>query len=608
MDRINTQHPDQATLAQKVLYWVFHAYRPLTMLELQHALAVETGDSSLDEDNITDEVLLLSVCNGLITYGKEGGSLALVHYTFQQYLEQKAEKIFPQAQIEIFRTCLTYISFNEFGQGPCHDWTDLSLRLEQWPLLSYAVENLGHHAHEEAEEVCKELILSFLSQGIKLSASIQALCVTDPVWFDDALIFSHFPSEIPALWFASFYGLEYTVSCLLAVQRYSIECKTMFGDTALHAAASCANVQMFELLLSNGADIHAKTRAGNTPLHLVSVLPSRIPIYNEVSSGLGWNRMQYNARTQANSLHIARLLLDHGADVNAVNLQGETVLHFAIATGLDSLTQVLVARGANITLRDVNLRSPLTLAFNTCNEELLQTLLKHDLPRQIQCGTHDHAMWIAALEGEPSLLQKFLAKLSEVIRPDAQGRNLLQASAFRGNLECFEFLKDSDLNIEWVDLQRRTCLHFAAASRHTESIKILEYLLNQGLNPRQRDIDGWTPLFWAAKAGNTTNIQALLGVNTDGPYHDDRDWIPFAIAEYHGNSHASAMLRPPNRSLPQFLQPHQFGLSLLHSRYICDGCDLVSHRAFRLSLCQISRLTLLVYCWFSTSVRGVPGL
>lgn len=40
---------------------------PLTMIEIQHALAVEIVDLTLDEDNIPEGDLLLLVCNGLVT-------------------------------------------------------------------------------------------------------------------------------------------------------------------------------------------------------------------------------------------------------------------------------------------------------------------------------------------------------------------------------------------------------------------------------------------------------------------------------------------------------------------------------------------------------------
>ena len=201
------------------------------MLELQHALAVEAGDTTLDEDNIPDEVLIMSVCNGLVTYEKEGGFLALVHYTFQQYLEQKAERLFPEAQAELVQTCLTYLSFDEFGRGPCQSEYDFEARLKRWPLLEYAVSKWGQHASQGAEEACKDLIFQFLCQSAKVSASVQVLYGRRSWAVNHA---GRFPLEVSALWLASYYGLEYTVFHLLASQKQSVNKATTWGDTALH--------------------------------------------------------------------------------------------------------------------------------------------------------------------------------------------------------------------------------------------------------------------------------------------------------------------------------------------------------------------------------------
>ncbi len=46
-------------------------------------------------------------------------------------------------------------------------------RLRRWPLLRYAMFTWEHHAHELAEEPCKELIMSFLSRSAVLSASVR---------------------------------------------------------------------------------------------------------------------------------------------------------------------------------------------------------------------------------------------------------------------------------------------------------------------------------------------------------------------------------------------------------------------------------------------------
>lgn len=81
MERINEQKPGFRRLANKVLSWITCAKRPLTTSELQHALAVEVGDTKLDEDNIERIERIVSVCAGLVTVDKETGIIRLVHYT-----------------------------------------------------------------------------------------------------------------------------------------------------------------------------------------------------------------------------------------------------------------------------------------------------------------------------------------------------------------------------------------------------------------------------------------------------------------------------------------------------------------------------------------------
>lgn len=52
MARIRGQVREQAENAKKVLLWITCATRPLTKIELQHALAVETEELKLDEENL----------------------------------------------------------------------------------------------------------------------------------------------------------------------------------------------------------------------------------------------------------------------------------------------------------------------------------------------------------------------------------------------------------------------------------------------------------------------------------------------------------------------------------------------------------------------------
>src|SRR4051794_38057720 len=54
MERIESQEAGFRKLAKQALSWVTSVKRPLTTLELRHALAVVIGEPELDEDNLPE--------------------------------------------------------------------------------------------------------------------------------------------------------------------------------------------------------------------------------------------------------------------------------------------------------------------------------------------------------------------------------------------------------------------------------------------------------------------------------------------------------------------------------------------------------------------------
>ncbi|KAL9105147.1 MAG: hypothetical protein Q9187_008807 [Circinaria calcarea] len=82
MKRIYDQSRDDRELANEVLSWITFALRPLSMSELQNALAIEPEKSELDTDAVPDEEILLSVCAGLVVVDQESGVVRLVRKFF----------------------------------------------------------------------------------------------------------------------------------------------------------------------------------------------------------------------------------------------------------------------------------------------------------------------------------------------------------------------------------------------------------------------------------------------------------------------------------------------------------------------------------------------
>ena len=78
MERVERQDNRRKQLAKRVLSWITHAVRPLSFIELQHALAVTSGATNFDPEAIIDEDILISVCAGLVVIDEKQRAVRLV--------------------------------------------------------------------------------------------------------------------------------------------------------------------------------------------------------------------------------------------------------------------------------------------------------------------------------------------------------------------------------------------------------------------------------------------------------------------------------------------------------------------------------------------------
>jgi hypothetical protein len=169
IERIKGQREAEASLAIKALLWIFCARRPLKIEELRHALQVKPDSTELEDDDLVEEDLLVSVCAGLVTIDEESNIIGLVHYTLQEYLGKIRGELFQNADADIARVCLTYLSFDVFKSGPCYSRESLNDRLEKYRFLDYASCNWGHHVREDQQAELVELVLRYLENGERLS-------------------------------------------------------------------------------------------------------------------------------------------------------------------------------------------------------------------------------------------------------------------------------------------------------------------------------------------------------------------------------------------------------------------------------------------------------
>jgi ankyrin repeat protein len=122
------------------------------------------------------------------------------------------------------------------------------------------------------------------------------------------------------------------------------------GTTPLLRAAKAGDTEVVKLLLAKGADPKLTTKFGMTPIM--------------AAAGLGTKEEDTTGRkkTEAEAIASIELCLAAGADVNAVDNQGDTALHGAAQKGDDQVVQFLADHGAKLDVKDKKGRTPLDAA------------------------------------------------------------------------------------------------------------------------------------------------------------------------------------------------------------------------------------------------------
>jgi ankyrin repeat protein len=135
-----------------------------------------------------------------------------------------------------------------------------------------------------------------------------------------------------------------------ARMRSSTETRTIFthqwlheeGATPLLRAAQSGDVALVRRYLDHGADPQLATDDGTTSLM--------------AAAGIGWVEGVTYEWDAKSTLETVRLLLDLGVAVDARNFDGQTALMGAAHKGRNDVVELLVARGADLALRDIGSR------------------------------------------------------------------------------------------------------------------------------------------------------------------------------------------------------------------------------------------------------------
>ncbi|KAK2797440.1 hypothetical protein FQN51_008473 [Onygenales sp. PD_10] len=501
MERIKGQKSGLEKLAIRVLSWITCATRPLTISELQHALAIRVGKLKLDEGDMSHIEDMASVCLGLVTVDEESNIIRLVHYTTQEYFERTWEHWFPNAHTDITESSVTYLSFECFGTGVCKTYDELYQRSRSNVLYNYAAKNWVYHAGKSSIEG-GSLILDFLQSTANVSACRQGM-IFDPDKYQPYAFQT--VTKFMGLHLAASSGLLKSTSTLLE-KNVNIEALDGEHCTPLSLAARAGHDRVVKLLLEKNANIERSDIGYPSPLLLAAM-------------------KGHDA--------VVKLLLEKNANIESRDGYGRTPLSWAAEGGCDAVVKVLLEKNANIESGDPDALTPLSLAAGNGHETVVKLLLERNANVESRSRFNYTPLSLAAEMGHEAVVRLLLEKNANIESRNDNGQSPLSLAADAGFGGVVRLLLEKNANIESSNRTGWTPLLYAASKGHDAVVKLL---LEENANVEARaTFDDWTPLLRAAWLGSEEVVRLLLerNANIDCIYRHGETALSLAAKEGH---------------------------------------------------------------------------
>uniref|UniRef100_A0A8C8GJD3 Tetratricopeptide repeat, ankyrin repeat and coiled-coil containing 1a n=1 Tax=Oncorhynchus tshawytscha TaxID=74940 RepID=A0A8C8GJD3_ONCTS len=188
---------------------------------------------------------------------------------------------------------------------------------------------------------------------------------------------------------------------------------TLWGETALSAAAGRGRTETCVFLLERGAGAEQPNRRGV------------VPLFSCIRHG---------------HPQVAELFLQRGVDINTIDKQGRSLLMVAASEGHLSTADFLLTKGASLASVDKEGQTALS--------------------------------W-ACLKGQKGVVQHLVEMGAEIDHPDRNGRTPLDLAAFNGDAEMVQYLVEKGAVVEHVDHSGVRPLERAVGCRNTAVVVTL---------------------------------------------------------------------------------------------------------------------------------------
>jgi len=537
MQRIEAQEPEERKIAHKILGMITHARRPLSLQELQHALA--TADLQYEEDE-TENGLFDGIVKPKTIFGstsalvhEEDNQVRLVHRSLEDYLHIAGndKKWFPTADVEIANACMIYLNL-VLPRKFCDDEYFIAKKRD-FPFLQYASQFWGDHVRDASQNPehaadIQKAALQLIEDPQRMSACMQAAWLTNPGGHDTWDVWRN----IDRLHICAWYGLSSIISAMQPDNSMVDRVEPKYGQTPLMYACRKGHSSVVRQLLQLGASQQKVSARGRTAL------------FETILGHHSSNTSSLSGKLSKHCEVVELLVCEMPRDLNINMTHGQefdrTALMLAARLGHLEMIEILLKReDINIDLQDLNGMTAVYLAARENHYHIVQLLLDaqasidivdfHAGRSPLRCAAernlHDMVDLLLQYNADPAL-------------KDREGGTAMLRAVNRGAKLAFEKMMEYPIDLYCADEDGQSLLHGAARNGYHEIARLLLEDRSpgaKGLCPGIRDSYNMTPLHDASRYGDVAVLSVLLEHGADASLKDKFERTPFMVAWQYGH-------------------------------------------------------------------------
>lgn len=334
--------------------------------------------------------------------------------------------------------------------------------------------------------------------------------------------------------------------------------RTDDGFHPIHVAAELGNETIVKILLKHGSDVECLTSNNSSPLIVAAENGREAVVKLLLERGTIASCLNNSSKTPLiyaagnGHLDVARLLLQNKADVNLITKDGNSALTLASCHGHESVVLELIKQFANINQQTKGGATSLLLASENGHTETVNTLLTNKADVNLCKKGGITPLYIASCQGNYEIVKELLQYEKEV--NDSNPKHLLSIATKNGHEKIVQILIEKGVNVNVCDEDGLTPLLIAAKKGYSNIVKIL---LDNGAetaivrNPddeddddddEENDDDEKNALHYACEKGNADVVRVLLDYGMDINAHVGDSPTPLYLALDTGRSEVALLL------------------------------------------------------------------